>query len=1120
MRQAVRTFLAFLSALCFIGTVAPAQAYLLKGVPFVEAGSLPFSDFVIEVGRFPRAAPPSSGFNGSKLQYNTGGLASYGDFPWLNVLKVAQDYSFSDNRAAPVTPDLLDADGYLKATGTPGIYTRFFMPTQIERPGNYILTCVGNGDTAITGTAIAYDVTGISQIGTIQTVTLTQTPAEMVAGQPIAMSGTSGGTWGGFSTSFRVLDVNQGAKTFRIDTGVTYTGTLVLTSAKATFQDNSAVQNVVGNLNGSIRYATSQTTAIGPNIFQADMNFFIQSIQSTSDYPHDCKFFHASDEALINAGQDFTTNYISKASKFGVVRYLNWQYAEKQNASNVTTWGTRKPTTYISYGATQKRPDLYSGLTTGLSGKTYTAAAPTNNSVTGTAWSGLLDKSTVHVLFVHNPATFGSVTFTSGVANISIPSHNYVVGDKIVFSTASGTMPSNVGAGNYYDVTAIGSGTVQISFFGSPVTPSSSSSGSITASRKWRNYVTTMSSGSATISSSGHDYVNGDQVAFFTFNGSIPSNVTGSQYYFVCSASAGVSYQISTNVGCTGIVTPNANSAATVYSTGALFVNVGGTGNKQLYPAFVNPFIDNQFPEAFNSSSLATLVYDQRLDAWVMLGGNADFGSQGIINMVPYEKMLALGVALGAHPYWVTPIFAADPLTDFMPSLMQYVKDNKPSWMIPRYEPPNELWNTAFPQTGIAAKWATALGSPYNSSFYEWYGRGLSVLGQAAAQVHGGVSNLGVTYHLLGAVQTPVFITGDLNNSLPKFAANAYVSQGSGAVQAPLTGAWGTITFTAVPPSPNSVTGPSATQYVSHFVTAQYFNANVYGVGSGTLDRTTLASAWNGTRFTASSIVSGVMTVASIDDGAALAIGRTVLGQGIPSGTTIASGSAPTWTLSNTGINISYSLGLMAGADTTAPTKWAQSVYDTVINGTITGGNTLTVNSISSGAVIGTNLQIYGGTIPFHGGVTITGMTDPTHFTLTQFGSVPITNQTATFRVGSPVSVDGLALLIPEWSAWAKTNFGITRGAGYEGNYSDDYVGFNNNIVWAAKQESLMQAAATKMFDDYRCIGVAVCPSGFTGEFPSTFLAFGMYPTSNSWSVLEDIYTTPTPPIWNAISAY
>ena len=34
-----------------------------------------------------------------------------------------------------------------------------------------------------------------------------------------------------------------------------------------------------------------------------------------------------------------------------------------------------------------------------------------------------------------------------------------------------------------------------------------------------------------------------------------------------------------------------------------------------------------------------------------------------------------------------------DPATDYMPTLVNYVRDNKQSWMIPRFEGPNELWN-------------------------------------------------------------------------------------------------------------------------------------------------------------------------------------------------------------------------------------------------------------------------------------------------------------------------------------------------------------------------------------------------------------------------------------------
>ncbi len=77
---------------------------------------------------------------------------------------------------------------------------------------------------------------------------------------------------------------------------------------------------------------------------------------------------------------------------------------------------------------------------------------------------------------------------------------------------------------------------------------------------------------------------------------------------------------------------------------------------------------------------------------------------------------------------------AIDPATDFMPSLAQFCRDNGPSWMVPRFEGPNELWNNAggFYQTGYANAKATAYG--WGADFHNWYGKVLSVLGQAVKQ--------------------------------------------------------------------------------------------------------------------------------------------------------------------------------------------------------------------------------------------------------------------------------------------------------------------------------------------------------------------------------------------------
>ena len=75
-----------------------------------------------------------------------------------------------------------------------------------------------------------------------------------------------------------------------------------------------------------------------------------------------------------------------------------------------------------------------------------------------------------------------------------------------------------------------------------------------------------------------------------------------------------------------------------------------------------------------HTKAFGTLVYDATLNAWIMQGGNVATGSSGIQNGAPYELMFELCKLVGAHPWFNTPQFAVDPLSDFLPNLIDYHK--------------------------------------------------------------------------------------------------------------------------------------------------------------------------------------------------------------------------------------------------------------------------------------------------------------------------------------------------------------------------------------------------------------------------------------------------------------
>lgn len=1069
--------------------------------------------------RFPRGrsiVPPTvTTFtpNGKPLQTNLNFVGA-GSYEFLDASKLSGPWAFWNNAQAPVTPDMLDADGYLissSGNAASGVYRLSFVPTQDQKPGPYIYKWDGDGGVSSgnsDGLPVSYTISSATQTGNVVTVNLSSSPTAMVAGQPMTVAGFTA-NWSGFNNTWRVQDVNTGCSNcFRIDTGTAYTGGATSSSPTATFTTSTTVANVVGNLNGSGRYAFQPVTNVGFNFERFQLQTRIISIQSSSNYPHNIRVVNLNEEASLDAGGIFTAPFLAAAGQYGVIRFLNWQSG---NNSNSTTWATRKPVSYSTWNGTQLRSDIYAGATSKSAGSsTFTTSAPSINTATGAAWAGLSDKSTVSALISQGQATFPA-TFSNGVANVTITGHTYFVGDRVNFTRSGGaTLPPNINEGEYYTITAVGANTVQIG-----VTPSASSTGTINSIVAYRTHFATFTNASSSIAIPNHRFSVGDFVAFKNYGGTIATGFAFETYYYVCSSSAGVSITVAPTSSCGGtVITAGSTSSGTIATTQKLFLNVAGTGAKEIRGIKGQNFTDNVWPDAASYMSLATFVYDSNLDQWWMTGGNRDWTSQGLLNSVPYEIQLELCRQVGAHPWWVGLPWASDPMTDFWPSLMQMVKTSgyMAQGMVPRYEPPNETWNTAnaFIQTSYANAKATAYG--WGNDFHNWYGKSLSTLGQAAAVVHN-VSNLGTGYHVLGGVQTPADIVGDLGNAFPRFASTLYVAGGT--AQPALTGSWGTINFAAVPAAVNGTTGGS-TNYVSHLSNSQYYTSNTYmlGSGSGTQTIDTLATAWSGSRFTAT--FSGTtMAVSSVDAGAALAIGRTILCRGVPAGTTITGGSAPNWTISSS-VTIAYSQGCVAGADTTAPTKHVNSVVDTVINGTISGcpgSCTLTVNSITSGNTIGPSLQIYGGTIAFATGIRLTGGTYPTY---TLSGN-PGNQGPTSFSIGVTFSLTGAGRLHQLWATWVSTNFpGITKVSGYEGNYSNDYI---PNAPWdlltyASKQESVLQTHATTAWNNF------TSTTGATGSYPSVYNMTGSPVIGDAWSVLDDIYQTPRPPQQKAVCAY
>jgi len=259
------------------------------------------------------------------------------------------------------------------------------------------------------------------------------------------------------------------------------------------------------------------------------------------------------------------------------------------------------------------------------------------------------------------------------------------------------------------------------------------------------------------------------------------------------------------------------NASAT--QSGTCSLNVGATGdinilNEQSGALTVG---SNSYPIGGTFQSMATLVYDADINAWIKQGGDVAVNSAGLNNGVPPELLVRLCTEIGAHPYFVAPPFACTPMTDWHTQLATYCKNNGPSWMIPRFEGPNELWNTAAGnnQTGYANTKATAYG--WGADYHNWYGRAISTIGQAVSTVYG---NDRTKYQVLCGVQTSTGTSGaGTANSNPRLASTKYLLQ--------------------TPQSPYTATAASG--WATHVCCAQYFSPSDYGTAAETTEATAFA---------------------------------------------------------------------------------------------------------------------------------------------------------------------------------------------------------------------------------------------------------------------------------------
>jgi hypothetical protein len=247
----------------------------------------------------------------------------------------------------------------------------------------------------------------------------------------------------------------------------------------------------------------------------------------------------------------------------------------------------------------------------------------------------------------------------------------------------------------------------------------------------------TFSNGSQNISVTSHGLSVNDRLRFNldpNNSSAIPTNFAAETNYYVVNVPDANTIRVSATQGGAAITAGSAQTGL-IYCSAILYLNVGSTGAKEILDSYSNPLAigGNSYPV---TSKLATLVYDSTLDKWIKWGGDVGLGAKGILNGCHPTLCFQLCAEMGAHPWFVGPHLAMDPITDLMPTLAAYCRDNAPSWMKPIYEGPNELWNSfgGFFQTTHANAKSAAYG--WSGGYNSWYGKIMSVLGQAISTVY------------------------------------------------------------------------------------------------------------------------------------------------------------------------------------------------------------------------------------------------------------------------------------------------------------------------------------------------------------------------------------------------
>jgi hypothetical protein len=277
-----------------------------------------------------------------------------------------------------------------------------------------------------------------------------------------------------------------------------------------------------------------------------------------------------------------------------------------------------------------------------------------------------------------------------------------------------------------------------------------------------------------------HGMTANNSVFFNVTGGSLPSPLAQGTQYYVKTVLTPDTFTVSDTRGGAAINTTTSGSG-TFRCVAATTIDINGTGPKIMaspnssYGGTTSPFFNFSTQWPLGNGRYGTLVYDATLGLYIKNGGDALLDG-GIINGTPPEMCLELAIQAGMHPWFVTPPLAAEGDSDYMSELALMCKarqDDDASWIVPRFEPPNETWNfvSAFHGTFYARAVSAALWS-VNDDFQNAYGKWCSVLGQ---MVSGIWSDDRTKYQVICGIHTA---SGTAQNG--RLASTLYVSEDAG----------------------------------------------------------------------------------------------------------------------------------------------------------------------------------------------------------------------------------------------------------------------------------------------------------------------------------------------------